>query len=150
MSPLRRLNYIYEYGRRSFASHSSSQSGFTIVELLMAMIVIGVMIASISDLYIGIEKSQRKTAVVEAATRAGLEKIERLRNNNYISLVPGSVVDFTSELPDSIPNPRSASVTISEPDSDLRKLEVVVTIPYGGTTRDIRLTSVIGGIGVSP
>jgi prepilin-type N-terminal cleavage/methylation domain-containing protein len=138
-----------QLGRKVSVRKSCHEAGFTIVELLMAMIVISVMIVSISDLYIGIERSQRKTALVEAATRAGMEKIEGLRNNNYVLIPPGTVLDFTSELPDSIPSPRSASVAVSEPASGLRQLEVRITISHGSTTQDIRLTSIIGDIGTS-
>jgi prepilin-type N-terminal cleavage/methylation domain-containing protein len=136
--------------RRRAVLANSSQLGFTLIELVVAMTVIGIMILSISDLFISISKSQRQTAVIEAATRAGTEKIESLRNSSYIALTPGSIIDFTSELPDTIPTPRSALITVTEPVADLRKLDLVITVPHATTTREIRLTTVLGEIGIFP
>lgn len=136
--------------KRRASENISPQSGFTLIELVVAMTVISIMILSISDLFISISKSQRQTAVIEAATRAGTEKIESLRNSSYITLTPGTTINFTSELPDTIPTPRSALITVTEPVADLRKLDVVITVPYAATTREVRLTAVLGGIGISP
>lgn len=126
-----------------------SESGFTIVELLIAIMIMGIIIASISTLFIGVNNLQRKTSRIDSATRAAQREIETLRNDNYGMLTAGQTINFTSSLPKNLPTDRNGTVEVSEPSADLRRVDVTVTYTEGGKQQKIILSSLIGAIGIT-
>lgn len=126
----------------------SSRSGFTVVEVLVTIIIMGVAIGSISSLFISARNVQVQTLRYDQATRAAAKQIESLRNNNYSSLVSGSTINFTSSLPSSLPN-ATGTAAISAPAADLRRADVTITYVSYGKTRTVKLSSLIGQIGIS-
>lgn len=127
----------------------NKQQGFTIVELLVATLIIGIVAASISTLFISINTLQRKTARIDSATRAAQREVEMLRNDNYASLTAGQSLSFTDRLPNSLPADRNGTVTVSEPSPDLKRVDVTVTYTDSGKQERIVLSSLIGVIGIT-
>ncbi len=125
-----------------------NEHGFTLVELIVAIVIISLMAIGVTSLYIAIEKTQRKTRLLETATRAGEKKIEELRNNHYNALENDTVIDFTGELPSSLPEPRSGSVSVSEPTPGIKRVDVTVSYRDGNANRDVELSSLIGVLGI--
>lgn len=130
-------------------SMNNDQKGFTIVELLVAILIIGITTASISSLFISVQGVQRKTSYLDSATRAAQREVESLRNDNYGSLTAGQTINFTSDLPTSLPANRSGTVTVSEPSSDIKRVDVTVTYTDGGKQQVVKLSSLIGVIGIT-
>lgn len=126
----------------------SNSSGFTIIEAIVAIVITGLITLAITGLFISTEKSQTSAAHLESATRAGEEQLESLRNNSYVTLEPGTTIDFTSELPQSLPAPRSGTVSVTQPVDGLRRVDVSVTYTDRGQTKDVILSSLIGQIGI--
>lgn len=124
------------------------QTGFTLVELIVATAMVGVMVIGITNLFIAVDTTQRRTQRLEAATRAGEQQIESLRNAHYNSLTPGSSLDFTAELPGELDEPRSGIVEVTEPNEGIRRLDVRVTFRDGNADREVNLSAVIGNIGI--
>jgi prepilin-type N-terminal cleavage/methylation domain-containing protein len=124
------------------------QAGFTIVELLVTIAIIGITTASVSSIFISIQHVQQQTTYTDMATRAAQREIETLRNDNYAELTPGQTLDFSSQLPDSLPN-GTGSAVVSQPTSDLRRVDVTVSYKSEGTQRSIELSSLIGVIGIT-
>ncbi len=124
------------------------QAGFTIVELLVTIAIVGITTASLSSLFISIRNVQQQTLHVDAATRAAQREIETLRNDNYASLTPGQVINFTGQLPSSLPN-ANGTVQVSQPAADLRRVDVTVSYQSGGSQRSVQLSSLIGVIGIT-
>ena len=125
-----------------------NQAGFTIVELLVTIVIIGLTTASLSSLFISIRHVQQQTGYIDEATRAAQREIETLRNDNYASLTPGQTIDFSSHLPSSLPN-GSGSVVVSQLENDLRRVDVTVSYTAEGTQKNITLSSLIGVIGIA-
>lgn len=125
------------------------EDGFTLIELIVTITIMGILIVGIVNLYITIETSQRKSYHLEVANRAGERQIEVLRNAQFGSLTPGEDIDFTTSLPNDLPEPRSGIVEVSEPESGLRRVDVTITYKDGGGSRTIRQSSLIGIIGIS-
>ncbi len=130
-------------------SMKRNQQGFTIVELLVAIMIIGVVTASISSLFISINTLQRKTSRIDSATRAAQREVETLRNDNYSELVAGQNIDFTNQLPTNLPADRNGTVAVSEPSADLKRVDVTVTYTDGGKQEKVVLSSLIGVIGIT-
>lgn len=126
-----------------------STAGFTLVELMVTIVVVGVTTASISSIYISIRSIQTQATYYDTATRAAQREIETLRNDNYDSLTPGQTFDFTSNLPTTLPGSRGGSAVVSQPSADLRRVDATVSYTLGGTTHSVELSSLIGEIGIA-
>lgn len=108
------------------------------------------MIIGISSLFIAINSVQRQNEHLSVAARAGETKIESLRNNHYNSLaVSPPAIDFTSELPSELPEPRSGTVTVSEPSPGLKRLDLQITYFESGRNKTVKMSTLIGNIGIS-
>jgi prepilin-type N-terminal cleavage/methylation domain-containing protein len=129
-------------------SSRKNQAGFTLVELIVTIGIAGLLVVGVTSLFITIESTQRKTQLLDIATRTGEKKIEELRNVNYNSLDAGTTEDFTDELPADIPTPREATVTISEPTPSVKRVDVNITYHDGRIDKEVELSSLIGVIGI--
>lgn len=126
-----------------------NKEGFTLVELLVTIAIIGLASIGIASLYYAIQSSQLQSRYVDAATRAAQREVEMLRNSSYNNLTEGQVIDFTSELPASLPSNRSGSVAVSEPAPGLKRVDVTVSYGSGAQAKQVQLSSLIGVIGLS-
>lgn len=126
----------------------NNDKGFTLVELLVTIIVVGVVFSGLSSLFVSVQRAQVQTNYLESATRAAQRQIESLRNINYNNLIPGEDIDFSSDLPDTLPSNSTGNVVVSEPTAGLRRVDVTVSYEYGGETKDVELSSLIGVIGI--
>ena len=127
----------------------SGSSGFTLVELLITLMLVGVVAGGLTSLFMTIQRIQVQTAYLESATRAASREIESLRNNNYNTLTPGVDIDFTSSLPANLPKNRTGIVKVSEPVSGLRRVDVTVSYSDGSGSHHVSLSSLIGVIGIA-
>ena len=122
--------------------------GFTIVELTITIVVLGIVVLAITNLFIGIQNTQTRASYVATATHAAQREVETLRNNNYDSLTPGSTINFTSSLPPSLPS-ATGIVAVSQPATGLRRVDVTVSYKVSGQTKKVVLSSSIGVIGIA-
>jgi len=125
------------------------QNGFTLIELLVTIVLLGIIATSLSSLFLTIQQTQLRTNYAESANRSGIRQIELLRNNNYNSLVPGETIDFTDELPNTLPRDRSAVAQISEPMPGIRRVDVSISYSFNNQTQNVQLSSLIGIIGIT-
>ena len=123
--------------------------GFTIVELLVSIVVIGIATASISYMFISIQNIQSQSTMLDTATRAAESEIETLRNDNYTSLTPGETINFSSSLSPNLPAGSTGEAVISQPSVDIRRVDASVTYNSGGQNHTITVSSLIGAIGIS-
>jgi prepilin-type N-terminal cleavage/methylation domain-containing protein len=126
-----------------------SDSGFTIVELVTTIVVIGILISTVATMSLYIQSSQRRANYKEAANRAAQRQVEALRNNNYNALIAGATINFTSSLPDSLPSNKQGLVTVSEPLPGLKRVDVAVTYNDGSNAERVELSSLIGILGIT-
>jgi prepilin-type N-terminal cleavage/methylation domain-containing protein len=128
------------------AETNSHEDGFTLVELLITIIVLGIAIAGIAGLYYTMQITQVRSQHLDLATRAARTEIEKLRNNGYSSLVPGTTVAF--DPPAGLPQGGSGSVQISQPVDGLRRVDVTISYTDYGKAETVELSSNIGVIGI--
>lgn len=126
----------------------SKDSGFTLVELIVTISIFGLLIIGIVNLYMTIESTQRKSYHLEIATRAGEKQIESLRNIQYGSLEPDTTIDFTSDLPEDLPDPKTGTVAISEPEDGIRRVDVTITYKDTNGIKTVKQSSLIGALGI--
>lgn len=126
-----------------------NEKGYTLVELVITILVFGVITASVTNLFLTINQSQVRSNYLETASRAAQREVESLRNSNYGSLTPGEDIDFTDELPTILPPDKTGTVEVSEPTSGLRRVDVTVSYTYQNKTQQVKLSSLIGEIGIT-
>lgn len=132
------------------ANSQRTSTGFTLVEIVVVTAVVGIMIISLTNLMITIGNIQRQADRLAIADRIAEDKIESLRNHHYNTLVNSPPpIDFTSELPADLPTPRSAQITVSEPEPGIKRLEVVISYKEGQRTKTVELSTLLGNIGIS-
>jgi prepilin-type N-terminal cleavage/methylation domain-containing protein len=122
--------------------------GFTLVELLVTIIVLGIVISSLGGLYYLMQITEVQSQHYDIAVRAARTEIEDLRNNGYNSLNPGDNVDFTSSLPAALPPDKTGTVAISQPLPELRRVDVTIAYTDYGKHQTVELSSDIGVIGL--
>jgi prepilin-type N-terminal cleavage/methylation domain-containing protein len=123
-------------------------SGFTIIELIISIVVFGFVAAGLAEVFTSVTDVQRNANYLQLATTAAQTEVESLRNNNYDQL-PNGTISFTSQLPSNLPPPRSGTVIISSPLTDIKRVDVTVSYNQDGLTENIELSSFIGIIGIS-
>lgn len=125
-----------------------SADGFTLVEIIVAILMLGIATGALSSAFISIRNIQVQSARYDSATRAAGLEIESLRNDSYGSLTAGQVINFTSSLPAILPH-ASGSATVSAPGDDIRRVDATVTYVSQGRTRTVTVSSLIGEIGIT-
>jgi len=129
--------------------NKKSEAGFTLVELTITILVLGIVMTSVVTLFVNIQQAQTHTRYLETATYAAQAEIESLRTINYNNLTPGQTIDFSDQLPASLPSDASGTVLVSEPVSGLRRVDVNVSYSYKGKDRTVSLSSLIGVLGIT-
>jgi prepilin-type N-terminal cleavage/methylation domain-containing protein len=123
-------------------------SGFTLVELMVTIVVLGLVITGIGGLYYVMQVTEVRSQRLDIAMRAARTKIESLRNNGYNALTPGSTITFTNELSSALPSDRTGTVVVSQPLPELRRVDVTVQYTDYGKQQTVTLSSNIGVIGI--
>ena len=123
--------------------------GFTLVEIMVTLVVTGFMAASLTTLFLGIQRIQAQASYVESANRAAQREVESLRNATYNGLTVGQNIDFSANLTDNMPVGATGTVVVTEPITGIKRVDVTVSYKYGGNTRNITLSSLIGVLGVT-
>lgn len=126
-----------------------SQKGFTLVELIATIAVLGLVTLGIAGLFYNIQFIQQESNYLDIATRAAQTEVEVLRNNTYNSLTAGQNIDFTNNLPDRLPDNSTGTVAVSEPSPGLKRVNVTVSYTDAGKQHNVTLSSLIGVIGLS-
>lgn len=139
--------YLWQ-GKKLSNNALCKQEGFTLVELVVTIVVLGIVVTGIGGLYYVMQQTEVKSQRLDLARRAARAKIESLRNNGYNALTPGSTIVFTSELPATLPKDRTGTVVVSQPLPELRRVDVTVQYTDYGRQQKVTLSSNIGVIGI--
>lgn len=121
-----------------------SQQGFSIVELIVAMVLFGIVVAVVGGLINVLTQMNDYTSDTVATSSIVQNKIESLRSKGYNGVTVGTV-DFSNELPSTIPIPRAASYTVEQVSTSARAITVVIT--YRGKTHTYK--TYLGELGVA-
>ena len=139
---------LFRYGGQKKATNlSSDQSGFTLVELLVTVLVSVVLIGGLSIIVNNnVFLTERGRDMVISNSYAE-NKIEELRSQGYLALTNGTT-DVTSELPDELNTPRSASVIVTDVSTGLKLVNLTITYNEQGRSITQDYKTYIGELGV--
>ncbi len=128
-------------------SIKKSETGFTLVELLVSIIVSVIMVGSLSVAVTNHTHLQQRGRDVTVLNSYAENKFEELRSLGYGGLSDGST-SIASELPSEIAAPRSGTVTISTYSTGVKKLVLTVTYNDQGSNRTYSYSSLVSELGV--
>ncbi|HWB39463.1 MAG TPA: prepilin-type N-terminal cleavage/methylation domain-containing protein [Candidatus Saccharimonadales bacterium] len=126
----------------------TNEAGFTIIEVIVALVTVSLFVVGIGNLFAQITNTQHDSELLSSATRAGQSEIESLRNSDYTALTAGTNIDFSSSLPSDLPDNSTGIVVVTQPSTDIRRVDVTITYPISHGTHKVELTSLIGIIGI--
>ena len=129
------------------------QSGFTIVEVLVAIAIFAVAIISIATLAGSLQQAHRNNQYLGTAMTAAKDIVELARSTEYGDLKYGTTTDKTSYLNENgikLPG-GTASMTTNyvEGTYGLKRIDVTISYVIGSDTRSVQLSSFIGLWGTS-
>ncbi|GAC1391187.1 MAG: hypothetical protein NVSMB46_02770 [Candidatus Saccharimonadales bacterium] len=115
---------------------NNSQTGFTIVELLIALVIIATVFGAFTESFVLIQTLNKKTMDINYANNIAYAKAESYENTNYSNLPSTSpsgtlvqVEDFSSSISNQLEAPRVGKVYINSISNNLK--QVVVTLTFG-------------------
>lgn len=130
-------------------------SGFTVVELLITLIVVGVVFIAFTTTFAGLENISKKGTDIASASQIAFAKLQAYENFNYNSLPAttptGSLVeveDFSSSLPTVLEQPRTGKVYINTQTSSIKQVLVRISFGSGSSQRFIEYVTFIQKNGV--
>ena len=113
-----------------------SSEGFSIVELLIALIIIGTAFGAFMVSFTTIQSINKKALDIAESNSLAFAKVQEYENKLFTSLpatTPSGtlqqVEDFSSSLPNSLEAPRVGKVYINSASNTMK--QVVVTIEFG-------------------
>lgn len=127
-----------------------NQSGFSIVELLITLVVIGVLFGAFLVTFTSIQNINKKAIDINTANALAYAKVQEYENKNFTSLPATTPVgslqqveDFGSGLPKSLEAPRVGTVTVNTVSSTLKQVVVNIQFGSGPSQRTIQYSTFI-------
>lgn len=124
--------------------------GFTVVELLITLIVVGVVFMAFTTTFAGVENISKKGNDVAIASTQAFAKLQQYEGMNFTSLPTTAPVgslqeveDFSASLPTALESPRSGKVFINTSSSTLKQVDVRVSFGSGPSQRYIEYVTFI-------
>lgn len=123
------------------------ESGFTLLEVLIAVMVIGVGFMATASMQGTSVSGNSRSAFMTAATYLAEDKIEELRNTDYMAItVAGSPENSIDEMGSAGGiYSRSWTVVNDSPGLLMKTVQVTVDWQERGVTHTLTMTTVIGG-----
>ena len=125
----------------------SRQVGFTIVELIVSMIVVGILIVGLNSIYMAHMIQSHRARNLVIVNSFVENKIESLRSAGFLSISDGTS-NISTELPTDLGAPHSATMQITSPVSGIKKVALSITYNDGGGQRTYDYQTYIGELGV--
>ena len=124
-----------------------NEQGFTAIELLISISMIGIIVPSIIGLTITINRLNNRANDMNVVNSLVENKVESLRSLGFTGLNNGTTT-FTNELPPSIDSPRSATYTISSPQPDIRQIDIQISYTDQNKPQSVSYKTYVGELGV--
>ena len=128
------------------------ERGFTIIELIVTMSFMGIVIASVSELYISLRQTNRAANNLTIATQVAQGQVEKYRNTNFYN-IPVGTVDVTASALGAYPSllpPRSATVVATLVDANgLKQVDVAISYRDRTGIKNVQMSTLISYKGVN-
>jgi type II secretory pathway pseudopilin PulG len=132
---------------RQPADATGVRGGFTVVELVIATVIAGIIIPAVAIAINNLSAVSHRARDLATANMIAQNKVESLRSAGYNSINNGNV-DFTSELPNNMGSPKSASYTISTPETGIKQVDIYISYTDYGAPQNLTFRTYISELGV--
>lgn len=133
--------------RKGTCVTKKTENGFTIIELLVAIAVVGILVPTLAGFVNTLNRLNDRARDMSIINSLAENKIEGLRSVGFGGL-PNGATDFTSELPVTIGSPRSANYTVTSPNTGIKQVDLAVSYNDHGSTKTVNYRTYIGELGV--
>ncbi len=134
----------------SMTSLREDSKGFSIVELLITLIIIGVAYGAFMVTFTTIQNINKKALDIANANSVAFAKVEEYENKSFSSITPttpaGTLVeveDFSSSLPTTLENPRLGKVYVNTVSGTLKQVVVKIEFGSGESIRRIQYANFV-------
>lgn len=118
------------------------QDGFTLIEMMVAIILIGVGLMGLAALSSTVTRANVQSSALTSASALAQEKIEGFRSMPYAEIGAGASTDVRTL--DGIGYSRTWSVQTDQPAADLKTISVTVSWTSRGKTHTTTLSTIRG------
>lgn len=125
-----------------------NDKGFTITELLVTLALFGIVTTLFAVGINNLTVLNNRARDLALANTLAHNRFELIRSAGYNSANLGTY-DFTSQLPVTLAEPKSASYTISQPATGVKLVTVNLSYQDYGQTRELTYQSYISELGVA-
>lgn len=130
-----------------YAVAKTTEQGFTIIELLVTIAVVGIMVPTLVGFVNTLNRFNDRARDLTLVNSLAENKVESLRSIGFSSINTGTV-SFTSEMPASLGSPRSADYTVTVPSTGIKQIDMTISYNDHGTTQSVNYKTYIGELGV--
>jgi type II secretory pathway pseudopilin PulG len=146
-SPLRKNRNDRSRRQNEYSTGKRATGGFTVAELVITIVVMGFIIPAIALALTNLSVINYRARDLTLANLAAQNKIESLRSIGYNSISSGTV-SFSSELPSSMGGPKSASYTVTTPQTGIKQIDVSISYTEYKSTHNLAYRTYISELGV--
>lgn len=122
-------------------------AGFTITEVLIALALFAIVVPLFTVAITNLTAINNRARDLVLANIVAQNKIEILRSAGYNSISDGTV-DFTSDLPSTLAEPKSASYEVTSPSLGIKAVTVTISYKDYKSTNTIEYETIISELGV--
>lgn len=122
-------------------------AGFTIAEILITLALFAVIVPAFTVGITNLTAVNNRARDLSLANMVAQNKVELLRSAGYNSVSLGTT-DFSSELPSTLGSPKSASYTVTSPETGVKEVTVSISYKDYRTTRDLQFKTYVSELGV--
>jgi type II secretory pathway pseudopilin PulG len=123
------------------------QTGFTIVELVITIVIAGIIIPAVAIALTNLSVVNKVARDKALASMIVQNKVETLRSAGYNSLSDGTT-SFVTDLPSTIGSPKSATYTVSSPATGIKQIDISMSFTEYRVTKSLSYRTYISELGV--
>jgi type II secretory pathway pseudopilin PulG len=122
-------------------------SGFTIAELVITIVIMGIIIPAVALALTNLSVVNYQARDLALANMIAQNKVETLRSSGYNSISLGTQ-SFSSELPSNMGSPKSASYTVTSPQTGIKQIDVNISYTEYKSVKNTTYRTYISELGV--
>lgn len=126
--------------------HSPDNKGFTIIEVMIAVLVLSFGLLALAGLSASIISSNRFSAQLSAATTLAQDKIEDIRRVAYSNVSSGSETGIDEKGTSGGIFDRATVVLDDQPASGMKTVTVTVSWDWRGSSHDVALKTIVANV----
>lgn len=138
---------VYLQIRKGCCVSKKNEQGFTVIELLIAIAVVGILVPTLVGFVTTLDRLNDRARDYSLVNSLAENKIESLRSAGFSSISSGTT-SFSGELPVTLGNPKSANYIVTTPNTGMKQVDMTISYNDHGTTQTLQYRTYIGELGV--